>query len=323
MTKKISMHEETTIIDFQNQQTSEPDFSSGFILIDKPHGPTSHQITAWIRDSLGLKRLGHGGTLDPFATGVLPMMYGKAVRLTSMILEHDKEYIALFRFSSEIDEGNIKNCIKRLSGKIFNTPPEISAVKVQVRTRKIHEAELLEIEGKQALIRISCEAGTYIRTYAKDMGLILGKKCDLIELRRTKSGKFEEGSCVSLSQFADAIWKWKNMSNPGALQKILYPLNELLSETPQIVIASGAISAIAHGAPLMRPGIISASKKIEKDKRISLIKPTGEIVAIAKSLVNADDIEMMESGIVAHPEIVFVQTEDHPPQWKKSDATNS
>ena len=177
---------------------------------------------------------------------------------------------------------------------------------------------MLEIDGNQALLRIHCEAGTYIRTYAKDMGLILSKKCDLIELRRTKSGKFSEYSCVSLAQLADAIWKWKNLSNPVALQRILYPLNELLSDTPQVVIAAGAISAIAHGAPLMRPGIISASKKVEKNKRISLVKQTGEIVAVAKSLVSAEEIEETENGIVAQPEIVFVKTEDYPPQWKKN-----
>ena len=317
MKKEVSIHDSITIVEYQKRNDEEPDFSSGFILLDKPHGPTSHQVTAWIRDSLGLKRLGHGGTLDPFATGVLPLMYGKAVRLTSMILEHDKEYIALFKFSSKIDLEEIKSCISKLSGKIFNTPPEISAVKVQVRTRKIHEVELLELEEKLALIRIICEAGTYIRTYAKDMGLILGKKCELIELRRSKSGIFSENSCVTLAQLSDAVWKWKNQSNPKALGKLLYPLNELLSDTPQIIIAAGAISAIAHGAPLMRPGIISISKFVKKNERVALVKSTGEIIAIGNSLIDAEEIEEMENGIVAQPEIVFALTEDYPPQWKR------
>jgi len=315
--KEITVHDSKIITNYEDNNISEPDFSCGFILLDKPHGPTSHQVTAWVRESLGLKRLGHGGTLDPFATGVLPLMFGKAVRLTGMILEHNKEYIALFRFSSEIEEDELKSCLKRLSGKIFNTPPEISAVKVQVRTRKILDVELLEIENKMALVRIHCEAGTYIRTYAKDIGLIMGKKCELIELRRTRSGIFSEDTCVTLSQLADAVWKWKKLSDPKALMKILYPLNKLVSEIPQVVIAAGAISAIAHGAPLMRPGIISMSQHIKKGERVTLVKSNGEIIAIANSEVSATEILEMENGIVAQPGIVFALAEDYPPQWKK------
>ena len=317
MVKEITVHESNIIVDYENINGSEPEFSCGFILLDKPHGPTSHQITAWVRESLGLKRLGHGGTLDPLATGVLPLMYGKAVRLTGMILEHDKEYIALLRFSSEIDEAELKSCLKKLSGKIFNTPPEISAVKVQVRTRKILDVELIEIESKMALLRIQCEAGTYIRTYAKDIGLILGKKCELIELRRTKSGIFSEDVCVTLSQLADAVWKWKTLSDSKALMKLLYPLNKLVSEIPQIVIAAGAISAIAHGAPLMRPGIISMSEHVKKGEKVTLVKSNGEIIAIANSEVSAEEILDMTNGIVAQPGIVFALAEDYPPQWKK------
>ena len=110
--------------------------ASGFILLDKPPGPTSHQIASWVRDLLGLDRLGHGGTLDPFATGVLPLMAGKSMKLTKGILKTDKTYIAVLKFANETSNATLSDVISKLTGRIYNVPPEISAVKVQVRTRK-------------------------------------------------------------------------------------------------------------------------------------------------------------------------------------------
>ena len=124
---------------YPDQRTIEQRLESGFFLLDKGAGPTSHQVAAWVRDMLELPRLGHGGTLDPFATGVLPLMAGKAMRLTKQILEHNKTYIAVFQFKSEVQQETLDEVMQQLTGRIYNVPPEISAVRVQVRTRKIHD----------------------------------------------------------------------------------------------------------------------------------------------------------------------------------------
>ena len=115
--------------------------ASGFILLDKPAGPTSHQLASWARDLFGLERLGHGGTLDPFATGVLPLMAGKAMKVTKKILTHKKTYICVFRFATAPDQKQLAEIMKKLTGRVYNVPPEVSAVKVQVRTRKIYTFE--------------------------------------------------------------------------------------------------------------------------------------------------------------------------------------
>ena len=94
---------------YPDQKTIEQRLEGGFFLLDKGAGPTSHQVAAWVRDLLGLTRLGHGGTLDPFATGVLPLMAGKSMRLTKQILEHDKTYIALFQMKTPVDEDRVHN----------------------------------------------------------------------------------------------------------------------------------------------------------------------------------------------------------------------
>jgi len=108
--------------------------ASGFILLDKPAGPTSHQLASWARDLFGLERLGHGGTLDPFATGVLPLMAGKAMKVTKKILTHKKTYICVFRFATLPDQSRLAEVMRQLTGRVYNVPPEVSAVKVQVRT---------------------------------------------------------------------------------------------------------------------------------------------------------------------------------------------
>ncbi len=194
---------------YPDQKTIEQRLESGFFLLDKGAGPTSHQVAAWVRDMLKLPRLGHGGTLDPFATGVLPLMSGKAMRLTKQILEHNKTYIAVFQFKNEVDQEALGEVMEQLTGRIYNVPPEISAVRVQVRTRKIHDFTLLDQSAKRIVARIRCDAGTYIRTMARDMGLLLDQPVELKELRREDSGRFGLNDCVQLHEIADAIWLWK------------------------------------------------------------------------------------------------------------------
>ena len=182
-----------------SERTIEQLLESCFILLDKSPGPSSHQVSAWARDMMGLEKLGHGGTLDPFASGLLPLLSGKAMRLTAKILTHDKSYLALFKFGKELGRDEIENKMGMLTGKVYNVPPEISAVRVQVRTRKISKFDILDFDGTSLLTQIECEAGTYVRTMARDLGLLLDTPVELKELRRPTSGEFS----LSQSQLID------------------------------------------------------------------------------------------------------------------------
>ena len=126
------------------ERSIEQRIAAGVLLLDKPAGPTSHQVAAWVRDHFGLERMGHGGTLDPFATGVLPLTFGKSMRLTGKVLTHDKTYIAVLDVPESIDDEALEAGLSRLRGRVYNVPPEISAVKVQVRTRRIERLVLLD-----------------------------------------------------------------------------------------------------------------------------------------------------------------------------------
>lgn len=291
--------------------------ASGFILLDKPSGPTSHQIASWVRDLLGLERLGHGGTLDPFATGVLPLMAGKSMKLTKGILKTDKTYIAVLKFAQETNAENLNDVIDKLTGRIYNVPPEISAVKVQVRTRKIYSFELIESTSKQAIVKIACEAGTYIRTIARDMGLLLGYNVELKELRRENSGRFNLMDCVTLQEIADAVWLWKECDNSTALEKIIHPTEKLLLDKPYIIVKDSAASALCHGAPLLRPGLIEVSDKLSSGLEVAAFTSKNEVVGIVKMSKGFTEISNETSGEIGKPVMILMEQERYPPQWNK------
>ena len=298
-------------------RTLEMLLDAGFILLDKAPGPSSHQIAAWAKDLLNLDKLGHGGTLDPFATGVLPLLSGKAMRLTGKILTHDKSYIALFKLQNEVNQGELESAMKQLTGRVYNVPPEISAVRVQVRTRKISKFKILDFSENLLLTEIECEAGTYVRTMARDLGLLIGMNIELKELRRPKSGRFGLEHSVTMQQLADAIWLWKTNNDQRAMKKILHPVEELLSDLPRIVVKDGAAAALSHGAPLLRPGVVSIAEDLKSGDEVLIVSMKGEAVAIATLSQSSKIVPTMTQGEVAKPTSVIMKEDTYPRSWKK------
>ncbi|NMA88122.1 MAG: RNA-guided pseudouridylation complex pseudouridine synthase subunit Cbf5, partial [Methanoculleus bourgensis] len=146
---------------------------SGIVVIDKPRGPSSHQVTAWVGDILG-RRVGHAGTLDPQVSGVLVVMFGGAVRLAPVLLSHNKEYVCLMRLHGDVPREAVDQVAEEFVGRVYQRPPRKSAVKRNLRIRKIQEIEVLDMEGRLVLFRVRCDAGTYIRTLCVHMGYTLG-----------------------------------------------------------------------------------------------------------------------------------------------------
>ncbi len=292
-------------------------FESCFILLDKSPGPSSHQISAWARDMMGLEKLGHGGTLDPFASGLLPLLSGKAMRLTGRILTHDKSYLALLKFSNDVDRAELEDKMAMLTGKVYNVPPEISAVRVQVRTRKISRFEILDFDGSSVLTHIECEAGTYVRTMARDLGLLMDNQIELKELRRPTSGEFSLAQAITMQQLADAYWLWDEKRDSDAISRILHPIEDMLSEVPRIVVKDGAVAALSHGAPLLRPGIVSIPEDLGVGSEVLLVSIKGEAVALATLVQPSKVIPDMTQGEVAKPNCVLMKEDTYPRSWKK------
>lgn len=300
-------------------RTIESLLDAGVILVDKPRGPTSHQLTAWAREMLGIQRLGHGGTLDPFATGLLTMLCGKATRLTEMVLTGDKRYLALLRFGRDVTEEELSNITDSLTGEIYNVPPLESAVKVRVRTRIIHDFSLIESEDENRLaaLTITCNAGTYIRTLARDIGLLLDTNCELLELHRDQTGSFDQSHACTMQQLTDAIFLWREHEDDRAMRRLIAPVEAILGHLPRIVVKDGAVAAISHGAALARPGVVSLDEGIERGDLVVLESLKGEAVALAETNSAASKIASMEHGEVARPKVVLMQAGIYPQTWSR------
>ena len=302
-----------------NDRTLDELLECGVILVDKPSGPSSHQLAAWARSMLGINRIGHGGTLDPFATGLLTLLCGRSTKITGELLKKPKSYVAVIRFKKPIQSDELLGLVSKMQGEIYNVPPKESAVKVQVRTRDVTKSQLTQSEegGRVHLISIDCEAGTYIRTLIRDLGLLSGNECELLELHRSSSGSLNDQMACTMQQLADAVFLWKEHDDPRGLSRLLSPVEVVLDDLPKITIKDGAVSALSHGAPLARPGIISVPKGLASGSIVLLSSLKGESVAIAELSVGSDTIPGMKSGQVATPRTVIMQPGAYPQTWSK------
>src|SRR3989339_525967 len=165
----------------------------GIINVDKSSGPTSFNISAFVRRNLNLRKTSHFGTLDPKVTGVLPIALNRACKLTGYFLGENKTYVGIMRLHEEISLDEIQKEIqKKFLGKINQIPPLKSRVKRQERQREIIKFDLLEKNGKDFLFSVECQGGTYIRKLIDDLGKELNIGAHMLELRRTKAGIFSE-----------------------------------------------------------------------------------------------------------------------------------
>ena len=211
----------------------------GILNIDKPSGPTSFDVSDFVRGKLGLNKTSHFGTLDPKVTGVLPIALGRACKLTGFFLGEDKEYVGIMRVHKEISMEKIKKIISdKFLGKIKQIPPVKSRVKRQEREREIKGFELIEKEGKDFLFRVCCEGGTYIRKLIDDLGKEMDVGAHMLELRRVRAGIFKEDDeiymCKNLYEIEKAIEEHEE-GNEKELKKIVFPAEEAVKKAYPIV----------------------------------------------------------------------------------------
>jgi H/ACA ribonucleoprotein complex subunit 4 len=293
-------------------------FDNGVIFLDKPNGPTSHQVDSWLKKMLQVDRLGHGGTLDPNATGVLPIGVGRATRSLQVLLPLGKEYIAVMQVHKDVSIKRIQDCMKQFIGDVRQLPPVRSAVKRVRRKRQIYYLDIIQIHNREVLFRVGCESGTYIRTLCVDIGKKLGVGAHLAELRRTRVGKIRENNIVFLQDVKDALVSYQEDHVESEIRKILHPIEQLLQSTPRIVIRDSAIDALCHGADLAIPGVVEVDSKIKKGDMVGVFTLKDEAVAIAHSLMSTEEIIEKETGICAELDRVLMLKGTYPSIWKKS-----
>lgn len=302
---------------FPDERPIEDHIKRGIINLDKPSGPTSHEIDSWVKRILGVEKTGHGGTLDPKVTGVLPVGIDYATRAIQMLLGADKEYVCVMHMHEEISETEIRNILKEFQGKIFQTPPLKSAVKREMRVRNIYYVNILEIDGQDVLFKIGCEGGTYIRKYCHDVGEALGIGAHMAELRRTKSGPFtEDETLTTLQDLTDAYHIWKEEGDESFLRDCILPVELAVKHLPKIIIRDSAVDAICHGADLAAGGIVSLDDKIKETDTVAIMTLKGELVAAGESLKTSKEIYKANKDIMIDVKKVFMEPGTYPKMWK-------
>lgn len=291
----------------------------GAIILDKPLGITSFGAVRKVRKIVGVRKIGHVGTLDPIGTGVLPMLVGRATRLARFYLGHRREYVAKIRFGwrtstydregevvgncreIEVDVSELESLLARFTGQIMQVPPPVSAKKVKgVRAYKlareqrpvelepaaveIEELELLEASGAHATVRCLCSAGTYIRSLAHDLGQELECGAHVAQLRRTMVGEFDAEDAVTLEEL-------EGLGGDGRLQDAVLPPADLLPEIPVQHVDEHVAGRIRFGRDFrVNPFGMAADARLVK-----AVGPDGRLLCLGKAV----------SPRLFHPFLVF------------------
>jgi len=279
----------------------------GVVIIDKPKGPTSHQVSAWVRDILHIKKTGHAGTLDPKVTGVLPVGLNRATKIINLLHLLPKEYVGVMRFHKDFDEEKLKKVMNEFVGEIYQVPPLRSAVARKLRRRKVYSLEILDMVDRDVLFRAKVESGVYIRTLCNDIGEAMCIGAHMEDLRRIATGHFKEEDAHTLQDLLDAYIFWKEDWDEDYIRRVIKPGEEIVSFLPKIVVRDSAVDALAHGAPLYKPGVVEMDK-FEKGDYVAVYTMDGELISVSQAVVEED--------IVAVPFRVIMEPGKYPKEWK-------
>jgi tRNA pseudouridine55 synthase len=279
----------------------------GVIVVDKPLGWTSHDVVNKMRRIAGMRKVGHLGTLDPGATGVLPLVIGRATRLAQFYTRNDKLYEGVIRFGFStntydaegeptspetpvvLDRDIVEAALSRFRGEFMQTPPPVSAKKIAGKpayelARKnqivelkpvaveVYSLDVVRVEGNEAEVRVHCSAGTYLRGVAHEVGQILGCGAHLKSLRRTASGDFKIEAARTLEQLAE-------IGAAGKLQEVLIPAAQLLPEFPMEMVDAITAGQIRNG----RDFRVSPFQGRRGSRYVKAVTPQGDLIAIGEA----------------------------------------
>jgi len=289
----------------------------GVVNINKPAGPTSHQVSDYVQKILHITKAGHSGTLDPKVTGCLPVALGRGTRVVQALLPAGKEYVCLMHLHKDVAEKQLREVVKGFVGKIKQLPPLKSSVKRQLRTREIYYIDILEIKGKDVLFMVGCQAGTYIRKLVHDIGEKLGSGAHMDKLRRTRAGPFDETTLVTLQELTDAYHYYVQDKNKQFIRKCILPLETALDHLPKVWVMDSAVNSICHGANLKVPGICKLHNGIQPGDLVAVLTLKGEVVGIGDTVMMSKHMLKKEKGLAVKVDKVFMEADAYPAYVKK------
>ena len=250
-------------------------------------------------------------------TGVLPVALKDATKVIQALLKAGKEYVCVMKLHGDVSEKRIKDVFSEFQGKIYQKPPVRASVKRALRVRTIYYLDVLEIEERNVLFKVGCEAGTYIRKLVHDMGKVLGCGAHMQELRRIRAGPFtEDEGMVTLHDVLYAYSVWRETGNIEILRKVILPMEKALELLPKIFIRDSAVDAICHGAHLTVPGITYIESGIKPNDTVAILTLKSEAVALGKALASTEEILKATHGIVVKTERVLMPRGTYPKLWR-------
>lgn len=290
----------------------------GIINLDKPSGPTSHEVVAWVKRIIKLDRAGHCGTLDPRVTGVLPVALKEATKVSQVLLYSSKEYVCVMHLHSTMSSERVEDVLKEFVGEIYQRPPLRASVSRRLRIRTIYYLKDLEFLKNRVLFRVGCQAGTYIRKLCFDIGEALGSGAHMEELRRTRTGPFtEDENLVSLYDLYEAYSLWDEGEDESLLRKIIQPMEKALQYVPKVYLRDSAVDSICHGADLAVPGIAKLETGIENKGLVGLLTLKGELAALGRALMTTGEMIDNEHGMAVDTLRVVMTPGTYPRMWQK------
>jgi len=290
---------------------------SGFICLDKPANPSSHEVVAWIKRILRVEKTGHSGTLDPKVTGCLVVCIDRATRLVKSQQSAGKEYVCIYRLHDSIPQKRVAQELEKLKGALFQRPPLISAVKRQLRVRTVYESKLLEHdeERNMGIFWVSVESGFYARTICVHLGLMLGCGGQMQELRRPRSGVMTEKETATMHDILDAQWLYDNHKDESYLRRVIRPLEALLVKHKRIIMKDSAVNAICYGAKILLPGVLRYEDGIEINEEIVVCTTKGEAICLAIAQMTTATMASCDHGVVAKIKRVVMERDLYPKKW--------
>lgn len=311
----------------REEAETDPDFGSvpekrpveellqqGFVVVDKPFGPTSNQVSGWVKEELDLRKSGHFGTLDPNATGVLPVGLNRGTRVAPALSEADKEYIFEAELEDSKAEKEVSRALDTFKGTNKQVPPEKSAVAEEEREREVYELELLEVAGDRLLARVESESGFYVRVLVRQLGEELGTTAEMTELRRTRQGTLGEDDLHTLQDVVDAYHFYRQENDGEKLKKVLNPIEKAVSHLRKIVVKDSAVNSVANGSDLGSTGISKLQGGIERGETVAVTTLKGELVALATAEMTSEQM-YDEDGTAASLDSVHMDPETYPKRW--------
>ncbi|WOE51191.1 RNA-guided pseudouridylation complex pseudouridine synthase subunit Cbf5 [Sulfuracidifex metallicus] len=233
-----------------------------------------------------------------------------------------KEYVCVMQVHSDFEKESLKSWIMKFKGKIYQRPPVRSSVSRKLRTRKIYDIEVTEIEDRLVLMKVISEHGTYMRKLCHDIGILSGYGAHMRELRRTRTGIFDERNLVTMHEFSEAVYMWKNCKDESFIRKIIMPMEIATCGIPKIMVDNNAVSAIAYGAKLTAPGVVGF-QQFKKDDVVCVITTKGELVSVGKALMDYRRLAKVDKGEVASTDRVFIDRDVYPKHWGDKDGGSS